>query len=113
MSEPFPDSVEESSLRRPTVLWEQGRPGGRSSIVQVGEDSLDDSRIFNAAVRRLDDDLDLPGAPLAGLDVNVEHPFESLHPGHRRMALGGRLVQEEVRDGVGGNQGERLGDDND
>jgi phosphoribosylglycinamide formyltransferase 2 len=54
----------------------------------VGQDSLNGGRIFNAG-----DDLDLPGAPLAGLDVNVEHPFESLHPGHRHVALGGRLVQ--------------------
>jgi hypothetical protein len=44
--------------------------------------------LFNAG-----NDLDLTTAPLAGLDVNVEHPFEPLHPGHRRMALGGRLVQ--------------------
>jgi hypothetical protein len=110
----FMASVEEACLRwRRTVLWQQGRPDGRRFILQMRQDSLNHRRIFNAAVRRLDNDLDLPGAPLAGLDVNVEHPFESLHPGHRRMALGGRLVQEEVRDGVGGNQGERLGDDND
>ena len=32
------------------------------------QNSLDYSRVFNAAVRRLDDNLDLPRAPLAGLD---------------------------------------------
>jgi hypothetical protein len=58
------DSVEESSLRRPTVLWKQGRPGGRSSIVQVGQDSLNDGRIFNASVRRVDNDPDQSGAVL-------------------------------------------------
>jgi hypothetical protein len=64
MSEPFPDSIEESSLRRPTVLWEQGRPGGRSFIVQVGQDSLNAGGIFNAAVRRVDNDPNQSGAVL-------------------------------------------------
>jgi hypothetical protein len=49
---------------------------------------LDDSRIFNAG-----DDLDLPRAPLAGLDIDVKYPLQTLHPGHRLVALGGRLVQ--------------------
>jgi hypothetical protein len=33
----------------------------------MGQDSLDNRRVFNAG-----DDLDLPGAPLAGLDVNPD-----------------------------------------
>ncbi len=49
--------------------------------------------LFNAAVRRLDDDLDLTGTALAGLNVDVKYPFQPLHPGHRLVALGGRLVQ--------------------
>ena len=28
------------------------------------------------------DDLDLPRALLAGLDVDIKHPFQPLHPGH-------------------------------
>jgi hypothetical protein len=58
------DSVEESSLRRPTALWAQGRSGGRNFIVQVGQDSLNGRRIFNAAVRRVDNDPDQSGAVL-------------------------------------------------
>ena len=56
-----------------TVLWKQSRavPTVGAFSIQVGQNSLDDSRIFNAAVRRLDDDLDLTGAPLAGLDIDV------------------------------------------
>jgi hypothetical protein len=40
------------------------------SIIPVVRHSL-----FNAAVRRPDYDLNLPGAPLAGLDIDIEHPF--------------------------------------
>jgi hypothetical protein len=36
---------------------------------------------------------ELPGAALAGLNIDIEHTLEPLHPGHRHMALGGRLVQ--------------------
>jgi hypothetical protein len=36
----------------------------------------------------------LPGAPTAGLDI--EHPLEPLHPGHRRVALGRAIVQPTV-----------------
>jgi hypothetical protein len=59
------------------------------------QNSLDYRRVFNAG-----NDLDLTTAPFASLDVNVEHPFEPLHPGHRRMALGGRLVQPALPGGL-------------
>jgi hypothetical protein len=101
-------SVEEPGLRRRPPLRQHRQLGGGLFALQMRQNPLDHRRVFNAG-----NDLDLTTAPLAGLDVNVKYAFESLHPGHRRMALGGRLVQEEVRDGVGGNQGERLGDDND
>ena len=44
--------------------------------------------LFNAG-----NDLDLPGAPLTGLNINIEHAFEPLHPGHRLVALGWRFIQ--------------------
>ena len=49
------------------------------------QNPLDDNRLFNAAARRLDDDLDLPRTELARLDVNAENPLEPLYPDHRRM----------------------------
>jgi hypothetical protein len=82
------ESVEEACLRWTTILWKQSRPDGGRFALQMRQNPLDHRRVFNAG-----DDLDLPGAPLAGLDVDIEHPLQPLHPGHRRMALGGRLVQ--------------------
>jgi hypothetical protein len=38
----------------------------------VGQDSLDHRWFFNAAVRRLDNDLDLPVPTPAGLDVKPD-----------------------------------------
>jgi hypothetical protein len=38
-------------------------------------------------------DLDLPRAPLAGLDVDVKYSLQALHPGYRRVAFGWGLVQ--------------------
>jgi hypothetical protein len=59
------------------------------------QNSLNHRRIFNAG-----NDLNLPGAPLAGLDVNIEHPFEPLHPGHRHMALRRHLVLPALPGGL-------------
>ena len=36
--------------------------------------------------------LDRPAAGPTGLDVDLEHPFESLRPAHRGVAFGGRTV---------------------
>jgi hypothetical protein len=67
----FLGSIEKASLRRwCSPIWEHYRLGGRRPTLSMGQDSLDYRRVFNAG-----DDLDLPGAPFAGLDVNVEHPF--------------------------------------
>ena len=82
------ESVEESRLRRPTIFWKQSRPDGGRFVVQVGQNSLDHRRVFNAG-----NDLDLPGAPLTGLNIDIKYPLEPLHPGHRLVALGRRLVQ--------------------
>ena len=80
------ESVEQPGLWRHTALRQHHLIGRGCFAIQVGQDSLDHRRIFNAG-----DDPDLTTAPIAGLDV--EHPLESLHPSHRGMALGGRLVQ--------------------
>ena len=51
------------------------------------QNPLDYRWVFNAG-----NDLDLPGAPLTGLNINIEHAFEPLHPGHRLVALGWRFA---------------------
>jgi hypothetical protein len=97
MSEPFPDSVEESSLRR-TVLRDQGRLGGGSFTLQMRQDPLDNCWLFNAG-----NDLDLPStalAGLAGLNIDVKYTLEPLHPGHRSVAIGRHLVQPVVPSGL-------------
>ena len=54
-------------------------PGGMGSVfaVQVGENLLDHHRVFDAG-----DDLYGATAAFAGFDVDVEHPFQALRPGH-------------------------------
>jgi hypothetical protein len=64
----FFSSIEEACLRWPTALRDQGQLGKGSFTLQMRQNPLDDSRIFNAG-----DDLDLPHAPLAGLDIDVNN----------------------------------------
>ena len=52
------------------------------------QNSPDYRRVFNAG-----DDFDLPPTALAGLDLDIKNSLEPLHPGHRLVALVGRLVQ--------------------
>jgi hypothetical protein len=40
----------------------------------VGQDSLNHRRFFNAS-----NDLDLRGAPLAGLNIDIKYPLQTLH----------------------------------
>jgi len=80
-------SVEEAGLRWRTTLRQHHQIGRGCFALQMRQNPLDNRRVFNAA-----DDLDVPRAPLAGLDVDIKHPFQPLHPGHRLVALGGRLV---------------------
>jgi hypothetical protein len=82
------DSVEQPGLWRRTALRQHHQIGRGCFAVQMGQDSLDYRRIFKAC-----DDLDLPSTALAGLDIDVKYTLEPLHPGHRGMTLGGRLVQ--------------------
>jgi len=53
----------------------------------VGKYLLDDHRVLNAS-----DYFDGAAAFTARFDVNIENPLQSLGPGHRCMAFGGRLV---------------------
>ena len=48
---------------------------------------LNCDRVFHAS-----HDLDWAFTLLADLDVNIEHPFQSLHPGHGGMTLGWGVV---------------------
>jgi hypothetical protein len=52
--------------------------------VQMRQNPIDNRRILNAG-----NDLDLPGAPLAGLDVDIEHSLEPLH----LYALGVQVIE--------------------
>jgi hypothetical protein len=56
------ESVEESGLWRRTALRQHHQIGKGCFAIQVGQNSLDHRRIFNAS-----DDLDLTTAPLARL----------------------------------------------
>ena len=57
-------------VRWRSILRQHHRLGRGRFILQVRQNPLDNGRIFNAAVRRLDDDLDRPRAPFAGLDID-------------------------------------------
>ena len=64
-------------------------PGGGWAVLlettfstKVPKNLLNCDRVFHAS-----NDLDWTFALLTDLDVNIEYPFQSLHPGHRDMAL--------------------------
>ena len=67
---------------RGRTVWRQG--GGLSAPVEVFEDLFDHGRIFDAR-----DHLDRTAAVVTGLDIDLEHPLQTLRPGHRDVA-GGR-----------------------
>jgi hypothetical protein len=50
----FFGSIEESGLRRRSVLWKQSRANGGRFAIQMGQDSRDHRWVFNAS-----NDLDL------------------------------------------------------
>jgi hypothetical protein len=66
------ESIEEACLRWPSILWKQSRPDGGRLALQMRQNPRDHRRVFNAAVRRLDDDLDGPGAAFADLGVDPD-----------------------------------------
>ena len=56
-------SVEEAGLRWRTTLRQHDQIGRGCFALQMRQNPLDNRRVFNAA-----DDLDVPRAPLAGLE---------------------------------------------
>ena len=56
-----------------------------SVVVEVFKGLFDDPRIFDTS-----DNLDGTAAMLTRIDVDVEHAFEALRPGHGGAALYGR-----------------------
>ena len=60
------ESVEQPGLWRRTALRQYHRIGRECFAIQVGQDSLDNRRVFNTS-----NDLDLPLTALAGLDIDV------------------------------------------
>ena len=66
------ESVEQPGLWWRTTLRQYHRIGRGCFAIQMGQDSLDHRRIFNAG-----NNLNLPRTTLAGLDIDIEHPLES------------------------------------
>jgi hypothetical protein len=64
----------------------------KGSFIQVGEYLLDGYRIFNAG-----DHFDATAAGTARLNVDIEHPLETLGPSHGRATFGGRSVLRLIR----------------
>ena len=76
---------------------------GGGVFVQVGEDLLDDRRVFSvtapcvalppASVQSdAGNDPHCPAAMAARFDVDLDDPFQALRPGHGRMSRGGCAV---------------------
>ena len=70
--------------RRPARISRIGRLRIASEVRQY---PFNDGRILDAG-----DDLELPAAAPAGLDVDREHPFEPLCPGQRPLPVGVRWL---------------------
>ncbi len=66
-------SVEQTRLRQRPSFWQSGAFWWNVLLVQVSEDFLDHRRILDAG-----NDPDGATAGSAGLDVDVEHPFQAL-----------------------------------
>ena len=75
-------SVEQTRLGRRPASFRRG-----AFLIEVGEDLLDHHRIVDAG-----DDPHRPAAFTAGLDVDIEHPLETLRPAHRCPSLGRGLL---------------------
>jgi hypothetical protein len=62
----------------------------------VGQNPIDDGLVLDAAVRRIDDNPHRTTAAAANLDVDAEHTFQALSPGHRSVAAGGAAIRWRV-----------------
>ena len=78
-------SAKQTGRRCPAFRQQVRRLRG-GFVVKVGEDLLDHHRVFDAG-----NDSERTGTFPAGLDVDVENALQSLRPGHRGPAFGGRL----------------------
>ena len=78
-------SAKQVGRRRPT-FWPQTRWNRGVLSLQMGENLLNDHRVVDAG-----DDPHRPAAFPAGLDIDIEHPLETLRPAHRCPSLGGSL----------------------
>lgn len=67
-------------------------PPGAVVVPERGENLLDENRVFDCR-----DDSHSPAAVLTNLDVDVEHPLETLRPAHGGAAFGARVVIGLVR----------------
>ncbi len=74
-------SVEESGLRRRPFLRQHRQLGGLFTL-QMRQNPLDYRRVFNAG-----NDLDLPGAPLTGLNIDIKYPLAPPAPLSRSDTL--------------------------
>ena len=68
-------------------MRQQARSWRSNFFIQMGEYLVDDHRILNAG-----DHFDGTAACTARFDVDIENPLQSLCPGHRCPAFGGRWV---------------------
>gem|GEM_PF-3002694 len=66
-------------------MWQGG--GVLFLIAQMSQNSFDDVLIFDATVRRSDDNFDRPTAAGADHDVYIEYALEPLSPGRCCMSL--------------------------
>jgi len=74
--------IEQSNLRRRSSWWPLGTAVGDSLLFKVFKNLGNDCRVFYAG-----NDLDWTFALLTDFDIDIEYPFQSLHPCHRGMAF--------------------------
>jgi len=80
----FLESAEQAGLWRCSTIWQQERGSRWGFLFQLRQYLLNDDGILNAG-----NYLSRAIADSAPLNINIEHPLESLRPRHRHMTLGG------------------------
>ena len=76
--------LKQPALWRCPPRWRPGSVVRYSPLVKVLENLLDNHRVFHTG-----DDPDRSFTLFANLNVNVEHPFQSLHPLIRKFRCRG------------------------
>jgi hypothetical protein len=69
--------IKQAFLRRRSPWWPLGTAVGDSLLFKVFQNLGNDCRVFNAG-----NDLDWTFALLTRFDIDIEYPFQSLHPCH-------------------------------